>query len=387
MVSSSRYIGIFLTTSICKTEEGIFRGEDGRQIKFFIQKDLEVKTINVLNNQIAVNGGSVEAKVPIQGFILIEPKSPEGLRLMDCWDTPERPLRYFVPYTFVAACLQANKLLPQVFRKDGVTLRMHIHSSVSDDMTVERLRTRIWHSGGDPTATLNEADVIIADEECPEFIALVGKFDHSYNKYVEGIPWVDRCVASEVYSNTPVIKKNYGGRVPGSKRTEFTATDDRQLAAYIACRLPGPHMRGRTGNKLYQDLCSKIDLYPWAERHPWQSWRERYKNNTQRFHNLISDYLEANPVPEEGKGLHGFVRISSAPSTSQLKQPDAVTSPSSSKPPRDEQPSLDDDAEWGSQWEVKVGNRGLPGWGSEKRKVIEYITGSPEGSVKRRKTQ
>jgi len=42
------------------------------------------------------------------------------------------------------------------------------------------------------------------------------------------------------------------------RRTEFTEVDDRNLIAYVAGRLPDPSMRGRTGNKLYQDLCNRV---------------------------------------------------------------------------------------------------------------------------------
>ncbi|KAF8529674.1 hypothetical protein BU17DRAFT_8045, partial [Hysterangium stoloniferum] len=278
---------------------------DDHAIKFFIQKDLDEKVIEQLQKNIKRHGGRIEAKVPLQGFLLINPDTEEGQRLIDCWDTPDRPKRNLVPPTFVDACLDAGKLIPQVFRRDGVSLRINIHSCITGSL-IDHLTSCILHSGG--RVVNGFADVVVADEDWPGFQSLVERFDHYQNKYVEGIPWVEECIESGVYRNTPVVKKNFGGRIAGSRRTDFTVEDDQYLAGYIAARLPDQTMRGRTGNKLYQDLCSKLDLYPWAQRHPWQSWRERYKNNVPRFRKLINAHLALHPAPENGKGLHGFVR-------------------------------------------------------------------------------
>ena len=45
------------------------------------------------------------------------------------------------------------------------------------------------------------------------------------------------------------------------RRTEFSPQDDNLLAGYIARRLPDPSMRGRTGNKLYHELCTRVGLF------------------------------------------------------------------------------------------------------------------------------
>ncbi|KAF8475443.1 hypothetical protein JB92DRAFT_3051431 [Gautieria morchelliformis] len=361
--------------------EHIFRAEEERQIKFFIQKDLGAETIETLHRQIIANGGRIETKVPIQGFVLIDPRSTEGTRLRECWATFERPLRNFVPYTFVAACLEAHKLIPQVLRKNGVALKFHIHPCITNESEIETLRNCIGHSGGDPLATEPEADVIIADDESPWFRTLIDRYDHYHNKFVESVAWIKHCVESGVYENTPVIKKNLGGRIPGNKRTEFTPADDNLLAGYIACRLPDPTMRGRTGNKLYQDLCSRLDEYPWAERHPWQSWRERYKNHSLRFNKLIATFLEHYQVSEDGKGQQGYVRVS-APSKSQSRLRGAV--PPKSLPPKPE-PSADNPEDgWGSQWSVKVGRKSPPAWGNRKRKTDGDDTEEPNKRKKHR---
>jgi len=47
------------------------------------------------------------------------------------------------------------------------------------------------------------------------FRTLIERYEHSRDKYVEPIPWVKQCVEAGVYQNTPVVKKNLGGRPAG----------------------------------------------------------------------------------------------------------------------------------------------------------------------------
>jgi hypothetical protein len=238
---------------------------------------------------------------------------------------------------------------------------------------------------------------------------------------VEGISWVNQCVESGVYENTPVAKKNLGGRIPGNKsaasfislRSPPTncVTDEPNLlpktTAIWRCTLHAVFQTRACGveretnsiltyalecvwySETFRVLCDlfiQFELYPWAERHPWQSWRERYKNNSARFSKLIASYLDQHPIPENGKGLHGFVRVSS-PLKSQSKQSNAVQPESPSKegiqgPCMD---NIDDtDEERGSQWSIKVGRQSTPAWGKGKRKA-DYD--NPEETIKRHKIQ
>ena len=91
-----------------------------------------------------------------------------------------------------------------------------------------------------------------------------------------------------------------------SSRTEFSPGDDSHLAKYIARVNPGE--AGRQGNKIYQNLVENVrpyffhlaslqqliltqtDKWPWAERHSWQSWRERYRNHKLWFDEQIEVY-------------------------------------------------------------------------------------------------
>lgn len=77
---------------------------------------------------------------------------------------------------------------------------------------------------------------------------------------------------------------------------------------------------------MYQQLCELVKFhhlflgvginkfqaddgeYAWVRRHTWQSWRERYKKNSDRLDNIIAGIVaETKPVVGE-KGQYGYVR-------------------------------------------------------------------------------
>jgi len=72
-------------------------------------------------------------------------------------------------------------------------------------------------------------------------------------------------------------------------------------------RIPSDEMRGRTGNVLYKELCERVDLYPWASRHTWNSWRNRYKTKRAQIDRMIKEWLEEHPQPAAGKGKGQYV--------------------------------------------------------------------------------
>jgi hypothetical protein len=91
-------------------------------------------------------GGRVEAKVPRQGFVLIQPNTNEAERLKLCWDNPDRPDRRFVPYTYVEACKIAGMLLKQIFVENGEAIKFHIDSSIANINARAALSARIMVS-------------------------------------------------------------------------------------------------------------------------------------------------------------------------------------------------------------------------------------------------
>lgn len=77
---------------------------------------------------------------------------------------------------------------------------------------------------------------------------------------------------------TPLVYKNPGGRRPGEesvnlahlnlctatddcdRRTQFTDQDENNLCNWIAAKIPYKETGGRTGNRLYQQLCDLVSL-------------------------------------------------------------------------------------------------------------------------------
>ncbi|KAF9458211.1 hypothetical protein BDZ94DRAFT_123573 [Collybia nuda] len=288
----------------------IFQDINGLAIKFFIQKDLPQEIQAELCETITSLGGRVEAKVPRQGYILVQPGTAEEERLRLCWTSTDRPDRHFVPYTYVEACKIAGMLLKQIFIEDGAPIGMHIHPSIANVNARSALSQRIMHSGGDPHASAQSARVILADPNTEIFGHLVKTYQAETNKYIESYLWVKKCVEKGSVVYTPLVYKNPGGRRAGEERTQFSDEDEEHLCKWIAAKIPYKETGGRTGNRLYQQLCelSSDPEYAWVSRHTWQSWRERYKKNATRLDTLIATIVEQKKPLQGEKGQYGYVR-------------------------------------------------------------------------------
>ena len=112
------------------------------------------------------------------------------------------------------------------------------------------------------------------------------------------------------------------------RRTPFTEEDEERLCQWIATKIPYKETGGRTGNRLYQQLCEMVSPpkihklygfltqcskvvdpeYAWVTRHTWQSWRERYKKNSVRLDNLIAAIVDQKKPAHGEKGQYGYVR-------------------------------------------------------------------------------
>ncbi|KAH0838438.1 hypothetical protein J3R83DRAFT_6749 [Lanmaoa asiatica] len=288
----------------------IFQDESGLAVKFFIQKDIPQEIQAELCETITSLGGRVESKVPRQGYVLTQPGTPEEERLRLCWISPDRPERHFVPYTYIDACKIAGMLLKQIFVEKGVPIKMHIHPSIANVNARAALSQRIMHSGGDPTASPQSARVILADPNTEVFQHLVKSYQGVPDKYIESYLWVKKCVEKGALVYTPLVYKNPGGRRPGEERTQFTEEDEERLCQWIATKIPYKETGGRTGNRLYQQLCEMaVDPeYAWVTRHTWQSWRERYKKNSVRLDNMITAIVDQKKPAHGEKGQYGYVR-------------------------------------------------------------------------------
>ncbi|TFK30582.1 hypothetical protein FA15DRAFT_662576 [Coprinopsis marcescibilis] len=288
----------------------IFQDSNNLPTKFFIAKDIPQDVQTDLRETIAALGGRVEAKVPRQGYVLVQPGSQEEYRLRTCWTTKTRPERYFVPYTYVEACKISGELPKQIFLEDGEPITMHIHESIENPNVRNALSMRIMHSGGDTNVPIQDAKVILADPNTEVFQHLVKTYEGDSNKYIESYLWVKKCIDQGTVTYTPVIYKNPGGRRPGEERTQFSEDDEVRLCRWIAEKIPFKETGGRTGNRLYQQLVEQAHNpeYTWVSRHTWQSWRERYKKHSRRLDRTISAIVEQKQPLLGEKGQYGYVR-------------------------------------------------------------------------------
>lgn len=131
------------------------------------------------------------------------------------------------------------------------------------------------HSGGDPTESEEEADVILADPETDIFKQLVKKYQADSNKHIESHTWINSCIDRGICVHSASTYKNPGGRRAGDelvepplimrmrihiifRRTAFSDEDEINLCQWIATVIPYKESGGRTGNKIYQELCSHV---------------------------------------------------------------------------------------------------------------------------------
>ena len=82
-------------------------------------------------------------KVPIRGYIVIQPDTEEAERLQLEWRDPERPQRYFVPCSWVQACREHGRLLAQIFVKDAYPVGIYIHKTIANVVVRKELADKI----------------------------------------------------------------------------------------------------------------------------------------------------------------------------------------------------------------------------------------------------
>ncbi|KAI6017573.1 hypothetical protein PISMIDRAFT_370499 [Pisolithus microcarpus 441] len=105
-------------------------------------------------------------------------------------------------------------------------------------------------------------------------------------------------------------------------RAPYTREHDMYLMKYLAKYCPTK--QGRMGNSVYKELVDNADgCWPWAKHHPWQSWRERYKKNTEYFDMLISRY-------QQKHGTQSTDSDDELPGMKRVKRPKVVNASQSS---------------------------------------------------------
>jgi len=89
----------------------VFVDSDGRPLKFRIQPSLKQGVKEELERDIPAHGGSVIDKVPLRGYVIIDPESAGGRALLEDWVWGDGTDRHFVSPSFVENCIDAGKLL------------------------------------------------------------------------------------------------------------------------------------------------------------------------------------------------------------------------------------------------------------------------------------
>ncbi|KAJ3817936.1 hypothetical protein F5880DRAFT_1315823 [Lentinula raphanica] len=275
-------------------------------IHFYLQPEILPDLQETLRRSITELGGSIDENVPEKGYVLADLHNPQSQQIFQLF-TPER---WVVPLTFVEACKTAGAYIKPIFLEEGVPMPIHVHESIANIKFREALYEKILFCTGFPYATLDSARVIIADSKTTVFGALVKHYQLTPHKYIESLDWVDKCIERQEVSFTPHVFKNPGGRRAGEERTQFTEEDEQKLCEWIAAKIPFKSTGGRTGNKLYQQLC-EMRIHPeytWVTRHTWQSWRERYKKNAVRLDKIVDSIVSTTKPIQGEKWQYGYVR-------------------------------------------------------------------------------
>lgn len=266
--------------------------KDYQPIRFYIlDTDVARSIVVELERLIRDCGGEVAHKPPPEGYILVDPRTEDGVEYISSRSTPTRRV---VSFQFVRECIIRGRLVPYLdstlFIKQDKPVKFHLHKSL-DEAETEKLRGAIMLGGGDPDATLDEADALIHASHWDDKQLVARK--HKNIVLFETSRWLNACISRKRFSLGDQVgrlpKQRVGGqpgRKPGAPRTEFTKKDDEYLIAWMAHYF-GTSMKGRSGNRPYQDLVNSPRYTAWSQRHSWQSWRERYKNRKAHFDPLI----------------------------------------------------------------------------------------------------
>ncbi|KAI0028378.1 hypothetical protein K488DRAFT_89803 [Vararia minispora EC-137] len=153
-----------------------------------------------------------------------------------------------------------------------------------------------------------DIDVVVVTQR-EQFSRESARFDMTPRTYVIFARKLDHYVQERRFYFPVLEFENMGGRLPRSMREGFTAEDEEHLCRFLAMRIPYPAEGGRTGLRVYSQMWANHFEFPWARRHPPESWRGYYKNNRHRLDPKIDDYVRINPPQPNGKGRYDLRRV------------------------------------------------------------------------------
>ncbi|KAF8891208.1 hypothetical protein BD779DRAFT_187604 [Infundibulicybe gibba] len=198
-----------------------------------------------------------------------------------------------------------------LFVKNGTPVRFYIHRSIKKGGQRAVLKSKIQRYGGIVVDETRGVDTMLVKMDPQARYNLQLSYDVDEDPilrqiFVEDITFVQFCIQNSEFAHKRPRRKPMGGRRGGANRSrvEFTEEDQRHMAHFIAMRVPDPEAGGRTGNRLYQDLCGLGDTdrpeAAWASRHHWESWRGHYKRHQAKFDKWIAEIVATErPGPKQ----------------------------------------------------------------------------------------
>ncbi|KAH9855713.1 hypothetical protein C2E23DRAFT_723105 [Lenzites betulinus] len=119
------------------------------------------------------------------------------------------------------------------------------------------------------------------------------------NHYCNNKTSLDRQIAKYIDKdalNAPVPAQNPSpppsSRREASERVPFSLEDDRNIIQYLVTHTSS----SPKGQNYWLGLAEQA--LPWVKRHTWQSWRERYKNNSEYFEQEVRRHLAGDHFDE-----------------------------------------------------------------------------------------
>ncbi|KAF8077750.1 hypothetical protein FPV67DRAFT_1662548 [Lyophyllum atratum] len=193
--------------------------------------------------------------------------------------------------------------------EDGDPICFFIHKSIKSRFAIDNLTRDIEMYGGVVRPDDQHVDTVLVDERYVNKDDLQITYDADFDAsrratWVEPMSFVRHCIEVGSVRHRPRPRKGMGGLPREAHRVPYTPKDDQNLARYLAIRIPDTAAGGRRGNGVFKELERAAELNPqrfaWAKRHTWQSWRNRYNKNVDRFNRMIDHYAKKeNPTQKQ----------------------------------------------------------------------------------------
>ncbi|RXW18970.1 hypothetical protein EST38_g6880 [Candolleomyces aberdarensis] len=187
---------------------------------------------------------------------------------------------------------------PLLIHKDtGTPVKFFLDATISRDIK-EYWTDRIDRYGGEVVNKDHNAEIVLisktADRRKRQLAYAANPDARKRNISVQYLAFLEQCIRDRMFGIPEERLKGMSGQIGVRKRTDYTQEDDENLARYIAAALPERVSGGRLGNNPYIALCALGETdkdYEWANRHTWQSWRNRYKQKPEKIDKLIASFV------------------------------------------------------------------------------------------------